>query len=77
MRAVVHDRYGPPDVLRLADVEKPMPKEDEILIRIRATTVNRSNCGWRAPHPFLLEDAVEATQYVETGQKTGNVALTV
>ena len=53
MRAVVHDRYGPPDVLRLADVEKPMPKEDEILIRIRATTVNRSDCGWRAPRPFF------------------------
>ena len=53
MRAVVHDRYGPPDVLRLADVEKPIPKEDEILIRIHATTVNRSDCGWRAPHPFF------------------------
>jgi NADPH:quinone reductase-like Zn-dependent oxidoreductase len=53
VRAVVHDRYGPPDVLRLAEVEKPVPKEDEILIRIRATTVNRSDCGWRAPHPFF------------------------
>ena len=53
MRAVVHDRYGPPDVLRLADVEKPVPNEDEILIRIRATTVNRSDCGWRAAHPFF------------------------
>jgi NADPH:quinone reductase-like Zn-dependent oxidoreductase len=53
VRAVVHDRYGPPDVLRLADVEKPMPKEDEILVRIHATTVNRSDCGWRAPHPFF------------------------
>ena len=30
-----------------------MPKEDEILIRIRATTVNSSDCGWRAPHPFF------------------------
>ena len=53
MRAVVHDRYGPPDVLRLADVEKPVPNEDEILIRIHATTVNRSDCGWRAAHPFF------------------------
>ena len=53
MRAVVHDRYGGPEVLRLAAVEKPMPKEDELLIRIRATTVNRSDCGWRAPHPFF------------------------
>ena len=53
MRAVVHDRYGPPEVLRLADVEKPVPKDDEILVRIHATTVNRSDCGWRAPHPFF------------------------
>ena len=45
MRAVVHDRYGPPDVLRIAEVEKPVPSEDEILIRIRATTVNRSSHG--------------------------------
>jgi NADPH:quinone reductase-like Zn-dependent oxidoreductase len=48
MRAVVYDRYGPPDVLRLADVEQPVPKEDEVLIRIRATTVTRADCATRA-----------------------------
>jgi NADPH:quinone reductase-like Zn-dependent oxidoreductase len=53
MRAVVHDRYGPPEVLRLAEVETPVPKEDEVRVRIHATTVNRSDCGWRAPHPFF------------------------
>ena len=41
MRAVVYDRYGPPDVLRLADVERPVPKEDEVLVQVHATTVNR------------------------------------
>ena len=48
MRAVVYDRYGPPDVLRLDDVEQPVPKDDEVLIRIHATTVNRTDCGFRS-----------------------------
>ena len=53
MRAVVHDRYGPPDVLRLEDVERPSFGEDELLIRVRATTVNRTDCHRRAAKPFL------------------------
>jgi len=53
MRAVVHDRYGPPDVLRLDDVEPPVPKEDEVLVRVRATTVNRTDCGLRSARPFM------------------------
>jgi NADPH:quinone reductase-like Zn-dependent oxidoreductase len=54
VRAVVHDRYGPPDVLRLEDVERPVPKDDEVLIRIHATTVNRTDCGMRAAEPFFV-----------------------
>ncbi len=53
MRAVVHDRYGPPDVLRLEDVEKPVPKEDEVLVKIHATTVNRTDSGLRSADLFL------------------------
>jgi NADPH:quinone reductase-like Zn-dependent oxidoreductase len=48
MRAVVHDRYGPPDVLRLEEVERPVPRDDEVLIRIHATTVTRTDCGLRS-----------------------------
>jgi NADPH:quinone reductase-like Zn-dependent oxidoreductase len=54
MRAVVHDRYGPPDVLRLEDVERPVPKDDEVLVRIHATTVARMDCSFRRAKPFVF-----------------------
>jgi NADPH:quinone reductase-like Zn-dependent oxidoreductase len=41
MRAVVYDAYGPPDVLRIEDVERPVPKDDEVRVKIHASTVNR------------------------------------
>jgi NADPH:quinone reductase-like Zn-dependent oxidoreductase len=52
MRAVVHDRYGPPTVLRLENVERPVPKDDEVLIEVRATTVSRTDAALRAGEPF-------------------------
>ncbi len=54
MKAVVYDRYGPPDVQRLEDVERPVPKEDEVLVKIHATTVTRTDCGVREGKPFLV-----------------------
>jgi NADPH:quinone reductase-like Zn-dependent oxidoreductase len=51
MKAVICDRYGPADVLRIEDVERPVPGPDEVLIRIRATTVNRSDCHYRLGSP--------------------------
>jgi NADPH:quinone reductase-like Zn-dependent oxidoreductase len=53
VRAVVHDRYGPPEVLRIEDVERPVPKEDEVLVKVHATTVTRTDCGFRAAKPFF------------------------
>jgi NADPH:quinone reductase-like Zn-dependent oxidoreductase len=53
MRAVVHDRYGPPEVLRLEDAEQPVPKPDEVLIRVHATTVSRTDSALRAGAPFI------------------------
>jgi NADPH:quinone reductase-like Zn-dependent oxidoreductase len=43
MRAVVHDRYGPPEVLRVDEVERPVPKEDEVLVKVIASTVTRGD----------------------------------
>ncbi len=53
MRAVVHDGYGPPEVLRLEDVEQPFPKDDEIRVRVHAATVSRSDCALRAGEPWM------------------------
>ena len=53
MKAVVYDRYGPPDVLRIEEVGRPVPTADEVLVRVHATTVTRSDAHTRAAHPFI------------------------
>lgn len=53
MRAVVHDRYGPPEVLRIEEVPKPDPDERSVIVRVHATTVTRSDVHYRAAHPWL------------------------
>jgi NADPH:quinone reductase-like Zn-dependent oxidoreductase len=47
MKAMVHTEYGPPDELQLKEVEKPVPEDSEVLIRIHATTVTSSDCNLR------------------------------
>jgi len=54
MKAVVFDRYGGPEVQRIEEVERPVPKEDEVLVKVHATTVTRSDCGIRGAKPFFI-----------------------
>jgi NADPH:quinone reductase-like Zn-dependent oxidoreductase len=53
MKAVVHTKYGPPEVLQLKEVDKPVPKDKEVLIKVYATTVNRTDCGFRSAEYFI------------------------
>ena len=46
MRAAVHTRYGPPDVVRILEVAKPAPGDNELLIKVYAATVNRTDCHY-------------------------------
>ncbi|HEX4159816.1 MAG TPA: hypothetical protein VHY79_15225 [Rhizomicrobium sp.] len=53
MKAALITRYGSPDVVKICEVPKPAPEAGEVLIRVRATTVNRTDCGELRPHPFF------------------------
>ena len=53
MKAAVYDRYGPPDVVRIAEVAEPAANDHEVLVKVHATTVNRTDCGFRGARPFF------------------------
>lgn len=53
MRAVVHRDYGPPESLSVEDIGRPVPTAGELLVRVRASTVNRTDCGLRCGWPWF------------------------
>ena len=53
MRAIVYTKYGPPDVAKLTEVPKPIPKNNELLIKVYASTVNRTDSGFRSAEYFI------------------------
>ena len=79
MKAVICDRYGPPEVLRLEDVPRPVPGADQVLIKIRATTVNRSDTETRAGQPPVarLLTGVRRPRYRILGSELAGVVEAV
>jgi NADPH:quinone reductase-like Zn-dependent oxidoreductase len=54
MRAVISSRYGTPDILQITTVPRPIPKSNEVLIKVHATTVNRTDCGFLSGTPLFV-----------------------
>lgn len=54
MKAIIHTQYGSPDVLRIAEVDKPVPGDNQVLVQVAAATVNRSDCSFRQGKPFII-----------------------
>src|SRR5580765_7292459 len=51
MQAAIRDRYGPPGVVRLAEIDRPTPADDQVLVRVRAASVNRADLDGLTPRP--------------------------
>lgn len=88
MRAVVHDRYGSVDVLRLADVPLPVPTDGEVLVEVHRASVNRTDVAYRAGTPWVSraftgwrrpKRPVSGTEFagvvVEVGHGVSNLAV--
>ncbi len=53
MKAAVCTRYGPPERLTVTEIKKPTPQDDELLIKVHAATVTRTDCGILRAKPFI------------------------
>lgn len=85
MKAIVYTKYGSPDVLQIKEVEKPEPGENEILIRVRATSVNRTDCANLRAKPFIMrftmglfkpKKSIPGTEFAGDVVKVGKVVST-
>ncbi|MGY2130110.1 NAD(P)-dependent alcohol dehydrogenase [Blastococcus sp. SYSU DS0617] len=80
MKAAVRTRYGPPDVVHVEEVPTPEPGPAELLVRVHATTVNRTDCAYRSGSPFVTRfasgipaprAAVLGTEFAGVVERTG------
>jgi NADPH:quinone reductase-like Zn-dependent oxidoreductase len=62
VKAAISTGYGPPEVVHVTDVPRPIPGPDELLVRVHATTVNRTDCGVRAGHPWFIRGFTGVTK---------------
>ena len=62
MKAAIHQEYGPPGVIQVKEVEKPVLKENEVLIKVHAATFNRTDCAMVTGKPFII--LVEITFFI-------------
>lgn len=69
MKAVYRTHYGPPETLEVKDVPTPEPRDHEVLVRVRATTVNRTDCGglWGKPFVYRFFAGFPRPKHTATG----------
>ena len=72
MKAIVYDRYGPPDVLRLREIDAPVAADDEVLVRVRACSVNPADWHTMTGTPYVAR-----LQFGLRGPKTGRLGIDV
>ena len=54
MKAAVYENYGPPEIVQIKEISKPSIKDNEVLIKVHASTVNRTDCGFRSAEYFIV-----------------------
>lgn len=69
MKSSYRDRYGPPEILSIREVEVPRPKDNDLLIRVRSSTVSRTDCGalWGTPFVFRFFVGLPKPRHAATG----------
>ena len=75
MKAIVYTKYGSPDVLQLKDVEKPTPKDDEVLVKVHAASANPADWHLMRAEPFLarLENGLQKPKNTKLGADIAGV----